>query len=75
MDLDDVIFAVFCAIDEALPSVTGAQRLRQRASSDAHDEALALGDVVLADTGAPPPCCASTTRCTPCRRARVLARF
>jgi len=30
MDLDDVIIAVFCWIDEALPQVTGGQRLRQR---------------------------------------------
>ena len=30
MDLDDFIIAVFCLVDEALPRVTGSQRLRQR---------------------------------------------
>ncbi len=30
MDLDTFIIAVFCWIDEALPAVTGGQRLRQR---------------------------------------------
>jgi hypothetical protein len=30
MDLDDFIITVFCVIDEAVPRVTGGQRLRQR---------------------------------------------
>ena len=30
MDLDEVISAVFCLVDEALPVVTAGQRLRQR---------------------------------------------
>jgi hypothetical protein len=30
MDLDDFTIAVFCTIDEALPTVTGERRLRQR---------------------------------------------
>lgn len=30
MDLDELIIAVFCLVDEALPTVIGAQRLRQR---------------------------------------------
>ncbi len=30
MDLDEVISAVFCIVDEALPMVTAGQRLRQR---------------------------------------------
>ncbi len=30
MDLDDFISAVFCRVDEAIPAVVGAKRLRQR---------------------------------------------
>ena len=30
MDLDDVMIAVFCIVDEAVPRVTDGQRLRQR---------------------------------------------
>ena len=30
MDLDDVMIAVFCVVDEALPRVTDGPRLRQR---------------------------------------------
>ena len=30
MDLDDCIIAVFCVVDEAVPQVTGGQRVRQR---------------------------------------------
>ncbi len=33
MDLDDFIIAVFCHIDEAIPTVLGGQRLRQRGAS------------------------------------------
>jgi len=32
MDLDDFIIAVFCLVDEAIPTVLGGQRLRQRGS-------------------------------------------
>jgi hypothetical protein len=30
MDLEDFIIAVYCLVDEAVPRVTGSQRLRQR---------------------------------------------
>lgn len=44
MDLDDVIIAVFCLIEEAVPAATGGRRLRQRGPQPilANSEALTM---------------------------------
>jgi hypothetical protein len=47
MDLDDLIIAVFCLIDETLPRITGGQRLRQRGPQPSlHDSEVLSMEVV-----------------------------